>query len=232
MLSAPLGVREVTNPVAASGGEDPETRDEARDNAPTTVRTLDRIVSLTDFEDFARNYGGIEKARADWIWDGTRRLVFVTVAGADGDEVSAKLLGDLRDSMDEFRDPFQPMGLGNYRSLFFTLQADFETRPDYLAGDVLARVEEELRKRFSFAARRFAQGVHPSEIVAAMHEVEGVIGVDLNQLELVPASGSSPVARIDAAAAEPGTHADGNDVILGAQLLVLTPEPLDLKEMP
>jgi predicted phage baseplate assembly protein len=232
LASPPLGVREVTNPVAASGGEDPETRDEARDNAPTTVRTLDRIVSLTDFEDFARNYGGIEKARADWIWDGTRRLVFVTVAGADGDEVSAKLLGDLRDSMDEFRDPFQPMGLGNYRSLFFTLQADFEIHPDYLAGDVLARVEEELRKRFSFAARRFAEGVHPSEIVAAMHEVEGMVGVDLNQLELVPASGSSPVARIDAAAAEPGTDADGNDVMLGAELLVLTPEPLDLKEMP
>jgi predicted phage baseplate assembly protein len=122
LASPPLGVREVSNPIAASGGEDPETRDEARENAPTTVRTLDRIVSLTDFEDFARSFGGIEKARADWIWDGGRRLVFVTVAGADGDEVSATLLGDLRDAMNAYRDPFQPMGLGTYRPLFFTLQ--------------------------------------------------------------------------------------------------------------
>ena len=232
LASPPLGVREVTNPIAASGGENPEARDQARDNAPTTVRTLDRIVSLTDFEDFARNYGGIAKARADWIWDGVRRLIFVTVAGADGDEASAKLLGDLRDAMDAYRDPFQPMGLGNYRSLFFTLQAEVEIDADHVAEDVLAAAEAALRERFSFESRRFAQGVHPSDVIAVMHGVEGVIGVDLNQLALVPASGGEPVARIDAARAGPGTDELGNDVVLGAQLLVLTPEPLDLKEAP
>jgi hypothetical protein len=92
-------------------------------------------------------------------------------------------------------------------------------------------VKKELRESFSFETRRFAQGVHPSEIVTVMHKIDGVVGIDLNQLELIPASGSSPVARIDAAAAEPGTDAAGNAVILGAQLLMLTPEPLDLGDM-
>ena len=44
---------------SSSGGEDPESRDQARRNAPLTVKTLDRIVSLTDFEDFARAFSGI-----------------------------------------------------------------------------------------------------------------------------------------------------------------------------
>ncbi|MEE8585153.1 MAG: hypothetical protein V3T83_09915, partial [Acidobacteriota bacterium] len=33
----PLGVRQVTNPMATSGAQDPETRDQARENAPLTV---------------------------------------------------------------------------------------------------------------------------------------------------------------------------------------------------
>ena len=53
----------------------------ARRNAPLTVLTLDRIVSLRDYEDFARAFGGIAKALATWTWDGQRQGIFVTVAG-------------------------------------------------------------------------------------------------------------------------------------------------------
>ena len=53
LLSPPLGVKSVTNPFPATGAADPETLDRARDNAPLTVLTFDRIVSLQDFEDFA-----------------------------------------------------------------------------------------------------------------------------------------------------------------------------------
>jgi predicted phage baseplate assembly protein len=232
LASPPLGVREVTNPVPASGGEDPESRDDARDNAPGTVRTLERIVSLTDFEDFARTYGGIAKARADWVWDGVRRLIVVTVSGADGDEVSDTLLSDLRDAMNRYRDPFQPMALRGYRSLFFGLDAELEIDDDLVDEDVLAAVESALRARFGFEHRAFAQGVHPSEVVAAMHGVDGVIGVDLNTLDLVPTgSGNGPVSRLDASPAELGIDSAGDPALLGSQLLVLTPEPLNLKAM-
>ena len=46
--------------------------------------TLGRIVSLEDYEDFARAFAGIEKALATWMWSGEKRGVFVTVAGAKG----------------------------------------------------------------------------------------------------------------------------------------------------
>jgi hypothetical protein len=75
LQTKPLGIREVTNPVAASGAEDPETLTGARAAAPLTVRTLDRIVSLDDYADFARNFAGVGKATANAVWDGRGRRV-------------------------------------------------------------------------------------------------------------------------------------------------------------
>ena len=60
----------------------PKSRDDARRNAPLTVLTLDRAVSLQDYEDFSRTFAGIAKAQAVWVWNGRKRAVFITVAGA------------------------------------------------------------------------------------------------------------------------------------------------------
>lgn len=48
LLTRPLGLSGADNPEAASGGEDAETLDKARENAPLTVLTLDRAVSVRD----------------------------------------------------------------------------------------------------------------------------------------------------------------------------------------
>ena len=42
LLAKPLGLKEVINPLPASGGADKESRDQARKNAPLTVTALDR----------------------------------------------------------------------------------------------------------------------------------------------------------------------------------------------
>ena len=51
LLAKPAGLLSATNPLAAEGGADSETLDEARSNAPRSVRTFGRIVSLLDFAD-------------------------------------------------------------------------------------------------------------------------------------------------------------------------------------
>lgn len=66
----------------ADGAEDPENRDMARVNAPMTVLTMDRIVSLRDYEYFARSFAGIGKARAVSLASGEVQFVHVTVASA------------------------------------------------------------------------------------------------------------------------------------------------------
>ena len=92
LLSQPLGVKSVTNPFDATGAADPETLDRAREHAPLTVLTFERIVSLQDFEDFAAAFAGVGKAQATWLWDGESRLVQLTVAADNGDPLSSSSL--------------------------------------------------------------------------------------------------------------------------------------------
>ncbi len=64
LATRPSGVKEVINPVPATGGTDPEGRDQARQNVPFAARTLDRLVGLPDYQDFARTFAGIGRAHA------------------------------------------------------------------------------------------------------------------------------------------------------------------------
>ncbi len=230
LATRPLGVREVTNPVAATGAEDPETRDQARRNAPQTVRTLDRIVSLSDFEDFARTYAGIGKARADRVWDGERRLVYVTLAGAGGDPADGDLIARLRGAMDAARDPFQPLALGPFRRRQFELRARLELDPDVSEAAVLAEVEARLRASFRFEARDFGQSVARSDVITLMQETPGVEAVDLDAFDFSPTASMEPTLaeRLDALPAALAGGA-GTAEILGAELLTLAPGPVDLE---
>ena len=52
--------------------------------------TLGRIVSLEDAGNFAAASAGIAKAAVSWVWDGTRYVACVTVAGVGGAAVAAR----------------------------------------------------------------------------------------------------------------------------------------------
>ena len=84
LIDRPLGVSGVNNPQAATGGQDPQSVDDIRTNAPLSVLTLGRAVSITDYQNFAQSFAGIAKAYAIWIPSGPGRGVFLTVAAAGG----------------------------------------------------------------------------------------------------------------------------------------------------
>ncbi|HSE25208.1 MAG TPA: baseplate J/gp47 family protein, partial [Pyrinomonadaceae bacterium] len=83
LAARPLSVKGVINPRRASGGADPESREQARENTPLAVHALDRLVSTQDYSDFARTFGGVGKAFSVRLSDGIRELVHVTIAGVD-----------------------------------------------------------------------------------------------------------------------------------------------------
>ena len=229
LAAPPLGVRSVSNPLPAFGGQDPEARDAARRNAPTTVLTLDRIVSLQDFEDFARSFAGIDKARAAWLWDGEARRVHVTAASAGGQPLpkDAELYQNLVTAMNRARDPFQHLQIDSYEQVFFRVSAKVKVNPDYLPDAVLQAVEERLRETFSFDARDFGQAVALSEILAVMQGVEGVTAVNVKKLYLDNQASPSPEATLFALPA----RLDASGTVRPAQLLIIAPAPLDLERM-
>jgi predicted phage baseplate assembly protein len=190
-LSRPLGLSSVVNPVPATGAGDPETLDEARVSLPFPLRTLGRIVTLQDYEDFARASAGIAKCSAHWIWDGHRWVALVTVAGPAGGVIPAgtPAFDDLRSALQSSGDPHVPAGITNYRPRFFDVDASLIVAADRVADTVLADARNRLRATFGFVPRAFVQPVFLSEVIAVLHNTEGVVAVDLNAFYF---SGTTP----------------------------------------
>ena len=228
MLTRPLGVKGVTNPLPAAGGADREQLADARRTAPLTALTLGRIVSLADYQDFARAFAGIGKALATWTWNGNTRGVFITVAGPRGApvETGSTLRANLLKAILAAGDPTVPFSVDTYTPRFFRLAAALQIDPDYLPKKVVAAVTSSLRQRFSFDAREFGQPVTRSEIVTIIQHVPGIVAVDLNELYRTDkAPGLSDV--LEAAAPQPGTT-----TVFGAELLTLDAGPVQLDVLP
>jgi hypothetical protein len=227
LLTRPLSLKGVTNPLAAAGAEDPEARDAARQSAPLTVLTLDRIVSLRDYEDFAAAFSGVAKALATWTWEGERRGVFVTVAGPEGAEIAdgSPLHTNLITAMRAAGDPAVPLTVKTYRQRLFRLKANVRVRAGHLPEKVLPAVEAVLRAAYSFDTRAFGRPVTLGEIVADIHTVEGVVAVDVDELYR---DGQTPALNPRLNAALP---AHGPFQSPAAELLTLDPGPLDLEAL-
>lgn len=190
LLSRPLGLKSVTNPIAATGAGDPEELKDARGNAPLTVLTLDRIVSVQDFEDFARAFAGMGKAHATLIWNGERQLVHLTIAAEGGERVdpTSEFYDNLLAGIDAARHVDQPVQVSPHEAVTFTLTARVAVDPDQIKADVVDAVKAALIAAFSFESRGFGQGVAASEILTVMQKVPGVTAVVLDLL-----NGRSPI---------------------------------------
>lgn len=220
-LSRPLGLSSVVNPLPATGGGDPETLEEARGSLPFPLRTLGRIVTLQDYEDFARASAGIAKCSAHWIWDGHRWVALVTIAGPDGSVIPAgtPAFDDLRSALQSAGDPHVPADITNYRPRFFDVDASLVVAADRVADAVLTDARNRLRTTFGFVGRAFVQPVFLSEVIAVLHNTDGVVAVDLNALYF---TGTTPdftvpppeVLTVDGPARSGAT-------LLGAELLTL-----------
>lgn len=188
LMTRPLGVKGVINPLRASGGADKERSDQIRENAPMPVMALERLVSLQDYADFTRTFAGIAKADARHLSDGKRELVHLTIAGADdipidtNSELYANLLGGLQ----TFGDPDLPVRVELRELLVLVLSANVQLNSDYLWEPVSAAIRNMLLATFGFQKRALGQPVWLSEVVSKIQNIEGVAYVDVDTFGGLP----------------------------------------------
>lgn len=190
LKTRPLGIQAVTNLLPATGAANPESRDEIRDRAPLTIRTLERVISLRDVEDFTRTFPGISKAQAVSLWVTHSAVIHVTIAGSDGAEIppDSALYQNLVQAIEQVRDPYQsPPVVTSYQQIGFDLAATLLIDTRYLPERVEATVQEKLQQTFAFANREFGQPVTAAEVIALIQTIDGVIAVDLDFLYRVTA---------------------------------------------
>lgn len=197
LSTRPLGVREVINPLRASGGADRESRDQARRNAPLAVMSLDRLVSTPDYADFARNFAGIAKSDAAELSDGRRTVVHVTIAGTDDIPIDtgSDLYRNLRRALIDLGDPFQPVQLATRDLLLLVISAGVRIDSDYRWESIVTELRGKLLDTFGFERRELSQDVTASEVLSAIQSVRGVVYVDLDAFGAVPSTITDPKAE-------------------------------------
>ncbi len=184
LLTRPLGVKDVINPLRASGGADQENRDQARQNAPLALLALDRLVSVSDYADFTRTFAGIGKAVATKL----TQSVHVTIAGADDIpiEPSSDLYRNLLLALRQNGDPYQPFQVDLRELLLLVISANVKLQADYVWENVVTQVRTKLLETFSFGRRELGQDVSLSEVISTMQAVPGVEYVDVDLLAAIP----------------------------------------------
>jgi predicted phage baseplate assembly protein len=83
LLDSLAGIQKVTNPLPTAGGVDPDSAEQIRAKAPTSLNTFDRAIGPSDFALLALTFGDVAKASASWQPDGGTPHVRLTVALAD-----------------------------------------------------------------------------------------------------------------------------------------------------
>lgn len=187
LATRPFGVQKVTNPLAASGGADPDDIESTRLRAPLAVEALDRLLSVDDYRSFALNFAGIAKAVATRVGSGDvfgRWRIRTVVAGlvAEPLDPASELMLRLARAMRLLGDPALELELVAAKLQRLSITAKLAIAPGYAFVDVEPLVRAHLLDALGYARQDIGQGIPPSRIAALIQAVPGVAFVDLDEL--------------------------------------------------
>ncbi|MFY0572536.1 putative baseplate assembly protein [Archangium lansingense] len=187
LRTKPLGLDSVSNPLPAGGGTAAEPSSSLRTRAPLRVRTLDRIVSPRDFEDFVRTYPGVARVRARQVWNGREHVLFLTVATEE--EASQHQLQPgsaldvaLREALEQFRPSTHSVELGSYVPRYFELAMTLTVDPDFEPQPIEDSARQVLGDAYAVEQRELAQPVAASDILRRLSALNGVLNVRITTL--------------------------------------------------
>lgn len=182
----PLGIAAVENPAASHDWAPAETLEDARGAAPRRARTLDRVVSVGDYEDFALGFAGISTVRADLVLDGSRRTTVVSVIGERNKRVGEGLLTDLAAAFRDVCPPGAWVRVLPAEVLWFGVRVGVLVDPARERPAVARAVAAALERRFAPDRQRFGAPVTAAAVTTAVRAVPGVTACDLPRLLHLP----------------------------------------------
>lgn len=185
LASPPLNVTKVRNLMPASGGVDRENVDQARKNLPVSVMALDRLVSVADYESFARKFAGIAKAQATLLQLDGRDTVVVTIAALDDQEIDKQslLFKNLDKALRKFADPEQAVIVEPRELMLLMTKARFKVSEGYRFEDVKVWVRDRILKRFDFEKAQLGESVLLSDLIETIQNTRGVRYVDVDMFD-------------------------------------------------
>ena len=191
----------VTNTTPSTGGSSYESIESIRRSAPLHLRTLDRAVTKTDYEDIAKLSPGVDKALVQFSC-GKNITIYITPTG--GGIAATSLLDNTYKYVDErkmittFLD-INPAG-ESYIKLNIDVYSKFRKDPLIVKDEVV----NELTDRYSYNNSDINRKIRLSDLYAIIDNLESVDYVNIKSLYIVPyfrpignASPINPVITIE-----------------------------------
>ena len=166
-------------PLVATGGATKEDPDHMRENAPAALLTLNRAVSLLDFEHLARHHSMVWQAKAFEKVSNrpAPALIEIIVVAAGGSVFAAnsEVARTLKVFFAQHAIPNLPISVLSYQPLLMRIQPTIMVDESAFDKDQVARaVKLHLQTALSLKQRQLGQALFRSSIVALIEQVEGV----------------------------------------------------------
>ena len=174
---------------AATGGSDPESTDSIRVNAPKSIRSLNRAVSVTDYADLIQQISGIAKAvaTADVY---TSVTVYFAPAGDSGVQSDGITPSDVFNALATTAYNYIVNKAPANTTITFQppvyvpvdVSASFTVLPQYNQTQVLSQVNSALGTLFAFDNVTFNDTVRVSDVLSTITGVPGVAFAQVTNL--------------------------------------------------
>jgi hypothetical protein len=199
VIGTGLSLALITNPIAAGGGIDPESLDDARLKAPYAFETQERAVTLADYAAVAEEYPLVLRAAAVFGVTRSWRTVFITVELADGRNLESPgqtpgntIDDDLQALLDLYRMAGNDVQFENVKLIALDLAMHVCVQPSYrrdevtlalitlFSAGILADGSEGI-----FYPNRFVMGqtLYLGPLIAAAQNVTGVASVEITTFQ-------------------------------------------------
>lgn len=216
-------------PDKASGGNEAETGDNARQAAPGKIQGLGRLVSLKDFESEALAISGVSKAKAIWGLTGNIPKIKITVLMETGADKDAQEVEEILNGYDSCRGTRRyPIKIVPGKLRDVSLHVTYGLDPSYLAESVEKDIKEALGVSgeegdgidgadglFGINRRQFGQWEYATRIAGTVQNVNGVLWAEVTKFEILDNEPEIPQQQSDKEA--PGVSGGEGDGIDGAE---------------
>jgi len=186
-------------PDVVSGGCEPETGDNAREAAPGKIQSLDRLVSLRDFETEALAIAGISKATAIWGLTNNVPTINITVMMETGRDNEFKEVQEILNNYNNERGPNRyPVLVCQGKRLYVYIDATYGLHPSFLEEKVEKAIKEALgvageesngidgsQGLFGLHQRQFGQREYATRIAGTIQNVDGVVWAEVRAFSLL-----------------------------------------------
>jgi predicted phage baseplate assembly protein len=171
------GLQSVLNPVAVSGGSDPDPASLIRQYAPRSVLAFGRAVSVFDYQALAAQASGVTMASATFAWDGANQRAAVTVYVAGEPNVAQSV----QTLLSAAGDPNRPVIVVPALALTVALTLTVVVKPgmdqSVLQTAVISALCDAQTGLFAASRLSIGQAIFDSQIEAACLSVTGVIAI-------------------------------------------------------